>query len=278
MPAPSRAELRLGALAVSVRYDVDLRPESGGLVLLGDPVIAVSWLECRRALGGLDPSGDAGHERLARWLQALRRVGDLRDAGALVPRLRAVGLPVDHPLHPGLDWVQHRVLGGALDLGLGSVGLDPDAPDSVVLVPTRALDHCGLHPDRLWPAVAAHLEAMGALAATRAAADRRGQLRPMGGCDAITLLGAASLRRSLAGSAGGMTTAVVPMRTRGWTRLVLIDPLFGVAAAHATAAAERGFLRPLLITADEVALAPEVAGTDPVRAGMIRSHPAVRRS
>ena len=58
-----------------------------------------------------------------------------------------------------------------------------------------------------------------------------------------------------------MTGAVVPMLRRGWTRLSLVDPAFGPAAAAATAAAERGFPRPLLVTADELTQVPE--GGDP---------------
>ena len=97
----------------------------------------------------------------------------------------------------------------------------------------------------------------GALAAERVRRDPRGQLRPYGGCDAVTLLGARSLRAALAQDGGGLGAAVVPMRRRGWTRLALIDPAFGPAAAAATQAVDRGFARPLLVTADELALVPE---------------------
>ena len=48
-----------------------------------------------------------------------------------------------------------------------------------------------------------------------------------------------------------------PMRRRGWTRLALIDPAFGPAAAAATRVEERGFARPLLLTADELTQAAE---------------------
>jgi hypothetical protein len=54
-----------------------------------------------------------------------------------------------------------------------------------------------------------------------------------------------------------MGAAVVPMRRRGWTRLALIDPAFGPAAAAATHDEERGFRRPVLLTPDEITLAPE---------------------
>ena len=55
----------------------------------------------------------------------------------------------------------------------------------------------------------------------------------------------------------GMMFAVVPMRRRGWLDLSRIVPAFTAAAAGATAAEERGFPRPLLLTVDEVAMAPE---------------------
>lgn len=47
------------------------------------------------------------------------------------------------------------------------------------------------------------------------------------------------------------------MRRRGWTDLSLIDPAFGPAAAAATDPVDRGFPRPILITADEVTVVPE---------------------
>ena len=72
----------------------------------------------------------------------------------------------------------------------------------------------------------------------------------------MTLLGSRALRAGLAGPAGGLAGVVVPMRRRGWTRLGLVDPAFGPAAAAATAAAERGFPRPLLVTVDEVSMVP----------------------
>jgi hypothetical protein len=207
--------------------------------------------ECLRALAGYDPSGAAGRTRLTGWLRARRWCADLGPE-ALAASLRPVGLPLEHVLHPGLDWVRERVLGDALDLGLGALGLDPAEPESVVLVPTTALDAAGLDPELAWVGARERLEQMGALAAQRSQRDSKGILRPYGDCDVVTLLGARSLRCALAEAAGGMAGAVVPMRRRGWTRLSLIDPAFGPAAAAATEAAERGFDRPLLITAEEV--------------------------
>lgn len=241
---------------MSVLHDVDVEPAALGIVLSGSPSVWVPWGECRRALAGHDPESAVGRLRLTGWLQARRWAADAgRERVALA--LRPVGLPVEHVLHPGLDWVRERVLGDALDLGLGAVGLDPSDPDRVVLLPPPALDALNLDPDVVWTGARARLERLGAMAAERVRLDAQGRLRPFGDCDAVTLLGARSLRTALASDGGGLGAAVVPMRSRGWTRLALIDPAFGPAAAAATPAAERGFVRPLLLTADELTLVPE---------------------
>jgi hypothetical protein len=253
--APTEVELRRGVLAVSVLHDVDVEPSPLGAVLTGVPNVWISWAECRRALAGYDPE-TTGRRRLADWLQARRWAADLTSA-ELQDRLRPVGLPVDHVLHPGLDWVRVRVLGDALDLGLGAVGLDPADPDRVVLLPSPALDHAGLDQDHAWARVSTKLDDLGALAAERVKRDTKGQLRPLGDCDVVTLLGSRALRAALAGEAGGMAAAVVPMRRRGWTKLAMIDPAFGPAAAAATSEEERGFARPLLLTADELTVVSE---------------------
>ena len=251
--APDAVALRRAVLAVSVLDDIDAEPGPEGVVLPGEPRVEVPWHECRRVLAAHDPEGEPARARLCSWLRARRWAADVGPS-RLRELLRPVGLPVDHLLHPGLDWVRSRILGDALDLGLGAVGLDPADPDRVVLLPQPALDAAALDPDLCWPYAHAYLEDMGALAAELLARDARGQLRPVGDCDAVTLLGARRLRRALASAAGGMCPVVVPMRRRGWTRLALVDPAFGPAAAAATAEAERGFARPLLITVDEVTL------------------------
>lgn len=260
MDAPTPLQLRRGALAVSVLNDVDVEPAPLGVCLPGVPSVWVSWGECRRALAGHHPESDAGRSRLAAWLLARRWAADAVAQGGrerLVLALRPVGLPVDHLLHPGLDWVRVRVMGDALDLGLGGAGLDPHDPDRVVLLPQPALDAAGIDPGVVWPAAQAELERLGAVAAGRVAADPKGQLRPLGDCDVVTLLGARSLRTALAAAAGGMAGVVAPMRRRGWTRMALVDPAFGPAAAAATGAVDRGFTRPLLVTADELAVVAE---------------------
>lgn len=254
--APTAVELRRGVLAVSVLQDLDIEPASLGVVLVGDPSVWVSWGECRRALAGHHPETTRGHQRLGRWLLSRRWAADL-GGEQLRHRLRPVGLPVDHELHPGLDWVRRRILGDALDLGLGAVDLDPQDPDAVIPLPVPLLDSVGLDAEVEWLTAERYLQRMGALAAERLTRDARGQLRPIGDCDVVTLLGSDALRAALAEQAHGMGTVVVPMRQRGWSRLAMIDPAFGPAAAAATCTSERGFSRPLLVTADELTLAPE---------------------
>lgn len=254
MQAPDSLELRRLALAVSVLDDVDIVPLDDGVLLTGDVPVEVTWLELRRALGGADPADDLGRFRVRAWLRGRRIAADVH-VEHLRTQARPVGLPVDHPLHPGLDWVRQRVLGDALDLGFGFVGVGTD-PDEVVVVPQGALDAAGVDPTPWWPVARDYLERMGAVAAQRLAANP--VLRPIGDCDVVTLLASRTLREALCAHDGtGMRAAAVPMLRRGWLDLTRIDPAFTAAAAAATAPHERGFSRPLLLTADEVTLAPE---------------------
>ena len=256
MTPPTAVELRRGVLAVCVLDDLDIDPTPLGVTLPGSPSVWISWGECRRALAGHDPETPAGRQRLSRWLLARRWAADL-GREELHGRLRPAGLPVEHPLHPGLDWVRRRVLGGALDLGLGAVDLDPADPDRVVLLPQPLLDACAIDAESQWSSAEAYLDRMGALAAERVRLDRKGQLRPLGDCDVVTLLGSRALRLAIAAEAGGLGAVVVPMRRRGWTRLALIDPAFGASAAAATDPADRGFERALLVTPDELTMAAD---------------------
>jgi len=249
-------QLKRCALAVSVLLDVDLEPDERGIVVLGTPDVHVGWKECRRALAGADPESDAGRRLLARWLLRRRWLAD-HTYDDLAERARPVGLPVDHALHPGLDWVRERVMGDALDLGLGFVGIQPGQPDRVTLMPQTAIEASGLSDvaGAWWLRASNYLELMGERAAERFFRDRTEVLRPMGDCDVVTLLGSATFRNALAGAdACRMRAVVVPMRTRGWTEISRIDPAFGPAAAAATDEVDRGFERPLLVTPDEVTM------------------------
>jgi len=251
--------LRRAALVASLVRDIDLQPADDGVRLDGVPPIEVSWSECADVLGSVDPESPLGVGRIAGHLNARRRFGDLTAGRYAEPAVvtalaRPVGLPVGHELHPGSAWTLRSVLGDALDLGLGVLGLDRDRPDVVrPLGPTLARGS-GLDLDRWWDVAVERLERMGSIAAERWRRSPNAPLRPVGGCDVTTLLGSAALRGALAAANGGMCTCVVPMRQRGWTDLRKVDPAFAVAAAAAMPVQERGFLRPLLVTADEVAM------------------------
>jgi hypothetical protein len=252
--APDALALRRLALTVSVLDDVDMVPFDEGVTLTGDAPVAVSWRELRRALAGAPLESDLARMRVHAYLAGRRIVAE-RHSDELRELARPAGLPVGHPLHPGLDWVRHRVLGDAIDLGFGFVGVGAD-PDEVVIIPQGALEAAGLDPSPWWPVARDYLERMGAVAAHRLT--DQPILRPIGDCDVVTLLASRTLRVALCAADGtGMRAAAVPMRRRGWLDLSRIDPAFTVAAAAATSDADRGFSRPLLLTADEVTLAQQ---------------------
>lgn len=253
MPLPGHAALRLGALTVSVLYDVDLQPAEDGIVLTGPLPVTVSWAQCRQALAGHDPESDEGCRRLARWLVARRQIAHLAP-GELAERVRPVGLPRGHTLHPGPAWVRDNVLGDALDLGLGIARVDRGAAHDVTVVPPDIWTAAGIDPALWWPRARGYLDAMCLLAVQRRAQAPRDVLQPMGDCDVVTLLGAKAYRTTLAAKDGGMTAVAVPMRSRGWTDLRAVDPAFAVTAAALTAPEERGFAGPLLVTPDEVVM------------------------
>ena len=246
--------MRRAVLAVYVVHELDLLIDDEGVLLTDPTARRVRWDDLAAAVTGIDPESPLGRARVGAWLHGRRAVAD-HSVAVLAERARPVGLPVDHPLHPGPDWVCDRVLGGALDVGLGFLGVGSD-PDEVVVIPPGALAAEGINPAPWWPDALRYLEKMGVIAAGRLRQGAPGMLRPIGDCDVVTLLASRLLRRALCGPDGtGMCSAAVPMRRRGWLDLARIDPAFTAAAASATDLRDRGFSRPLLITADEVALA-----------------------
>jgi hypothetical protein len=254
---PDPPQLRRCALAVAVLHDIDVIPSTEGVVLPGPPQVLIRWMECRRALSGADPESDDGRVRVARWLTMRRWLAD-RPVEDLVERARPYGASVTSPLHPGLDWVRRRVLGDALDLGFGFVGIDPVDPERVVPVPHELLRASGIDPTTWWSTAVVYLEQMGAMATERMVRSPKAPLRPMGDCDVVTLLGSRTFRQAIVSDiSDGMRTVAVPMRSRGWLDLTRVDPAFSAAAARLTATEDRGFDRPLLVTRDEVVLARE---------------------
>jgi hypothetical protein len=259
-------ELRRDALAVSVLHDLDVAPDDDGIVLGGLPAVELSWEECERALDGARPDTDLARLRLSAWVLARRRLADLipvgetagavtaRDAG-LVQRARPIAVPVGHPCHPGPRWVVRRILGDAIEVGLGLRGLDPARPDAVLPVSPDLFSAAGLDDSGCWKRAMTYLDTMASIAVERWRRSPTSPLRPVGDCDVVTLLASPVYRSALAGARGGMCACVVPTRTRGWTELRRVDPAYAVAAAAATSDQDKGFDRPLLVTADEVGLA-----------------------
>lgn len=253
--------LRGCVLAVSVLEDLDIEPRERGLVLDGAPPVSVGWPAVRVAIGPHAPGSATARRRLADWLRLRRLVADLGADAATVLRqaARVVAVPPAHPCHPGRAWVLERPLGGALECGLGVIGLLDD-PDAVVPLPPGVVAAAEGTARRWWPAVREHAEGMGHLAVQRLRRDAgqaQAVLRPIGGVDVPSLLVAPALRRHLASEDGsGMRALAVPMRSRGWYDLARIDPAFVAAAWSATDEWERAYAVPLLVTADEVTLAP----------------------
>jgi hypothetical protein len=268
MGDPANVGLRRGVLAVSVLDDIDLVPDPDGIRLelpvdaaaLHDPDSgcdgSLSWAELAAAVGEVDPESEVGRVRLRDWLRLRRLFAELGSVAAWRAELAAVpvGLPADHPLHPGPDWVREPVLGGLIDLGIGLRGLVGADPDHVVVLHPELASRLGLETASWWPALRVRLEDMGDLTVARLRRDGLGVVAPMGGCDVVTLMGSRTLRAYLADSDGtGMRGVAVPMRTRGWFDLARIDPAFVSAAAAATDEVDRAFWTPLLVTRDEVA-------------------------
>jgi hypothetical protein len=272
--------LRRAVLAVSVLDDIDVSPRDRGIVLdgpAGTPPIRLSWRVVAAAHGPGPIGGAAGHRRLSVCLQLHRLVGERGPDAADMLRqaARLLALPHDHAIHPGARWVRQRPIGGALHVGVGVVGLLAD-PDEVVPLPPSVASAAGADLGAWWPHLVAHADGMGHLAVNRlrrdhhhrttlrgsAATSSQEVLRPVGGVDVLSLLTTRSIREYLAASDGsGMRAMAVPMRSRGWYDLARIDPAFVAAAWSATDEWDRGLRRPLLVTADEVALGPEGGST-----------------
>lgn len=247
MPGESDTTLRQLALAVAVLEDIDLLPDPAGVTLPGPVPVVVPWAEVAAAAAPypIDPGSAEARCRLAQRLRVRRSAAELGPR-RLLEAVRPLGVPLDSPRHPGPGWARASVLGGAIEVGPGLAPC-PDRPADVVPLPPGVADGA-------WSTAVDYLHRMGELAVDRLRRDPH-LLRPMGGCDVVTLLASAQVRRALAVANHGICTLAAPMRDRGWTRLSQIDPAFVPAAYAATDLGMRGFPRPLLITADEVTMA-----------------------
>jgi hypothetical protein len=254
---PSTA-LRRAVLAFSLREPgplADLVLRDSGITRPGGAV--VRW---RELIDGCGPDGPGLVRRVARWLRLRHRLSVLALAGPdpLLAAVRPLALPIGHAVHPGPCWPVREVLGGSLELGLGLAGVDDDgrrADGRVGVLPLDLACAAGADPDALVAQAERYLADMALLAAERLLRSPATPLRPLGDCDVVTLLAAPAFRTAIVRDAPGVVglrSAAVPVRRRGWLDLGRVDPAFALTAASLTDEPERGFLRPLLITADEV--------------------------
>ncbi len=273
--------LRQAVLAVSVLEDVDLTPHRDGVLLDGLRPALVPWADVEEAIGPHAALGPVAHRRLSDCLRLHRLVADLGPMApdVLSPAVRLLALPPDHSSHPGPGWVRARTMGGALDRGIGLLGV-LDGLDDVTALPASVARVLGSGVLEWWRTAVSHADEMGSLCVSRLQRDHRSKphpgicatqnqlvLRPVGGVDVPTLLTTPALRTYLASSDGsGMRAVAAPVRSRGWYDLARIDPAFVQAAWAATDEGNRGLRRPLLVTVDEVVLAP--AGGNMVAASL----------
>ncbi len=237
--------------------------------------LCVPWGELVLAAGETsdDLPAESLQRRVARWMrlrlhiEALFGTADSRDAAhsKVLSLVRPRGVPVGHPAHPGAAWPRARVLGGALDVGFALRGLDDDGrpdPERSGLLPHGVLSAAGIDVASACARADRYLADMAELAAERLLRDTSAVLRPLGDADIPTLLASQRFREVLL-DGQGMRSAAIPTLRRGWLDLGRLDPAFVPAAAALTDPDERGFPRPVLITADEVTLVR--AGGDIVR-------------
>ena len=258
--------LRRCVLAAALIDDVDVFPEADhacGLILRDVPVahgrrhppVPLTWAQVADATTGQDADSPEARRQLTRWLHLVWWLAEL-PAEMLQDGARLVGLPPGHVHHPGERWAVARVLGGAVDLGLGLAGLDPACADEVVVVPPSAMRAAGVNPQPWLEPAGERLARLSELAAQRRAREPMSPVRPYGDADVLTLLAGRALRAQLASCEGdGLALVAAPTRTRAWTRLSSIDPAYIPLAYRAVAPELRGFPAALLVTEDEVVLA-----------------------
>lgn len=272
-PFRASSALRRDVLAVSLLDRgclAELEITDAGVHRMVDsaPTLTVVWGELLLAAG--DPAEESPdsvrRRRIARWLRLRIALHELLDspavldrtiaAAAVVSRIRPRALPHDHAAHPGPGWGHRGVLGGALDVGLAIRGFDDDGrddPDGVGLLPTGVLAAARVDIGAAVSRAERYLDDMAELASTRIRRDPSSVLRPLGDADVLTLLAARSFRTALL-DGQGMRSAAVPVRNRGWLDLSRLDPAFAISAALLTEPDDRGFVRPILVTVDEVTL------------------------
>lgn len=292
MPELELRQLRQLAFEVSVLADRDFLADDQGVQVQVRPpatpeastapvTLTLTWELAAQTLAELAPdtSPTVLRQHLLRVITDVDTLATIT-AEELHKRARPYALPRHSPMHLGRLWVHHQVMGGALDVGLAfalpphlppesnaDLTTDPDdmGHSELHLYSPFALQALGYDQQTWWPHAQRYLDVMGNTAATklrtlRSSATRssttgrpQAVLRPSGDADVVTLLASRAYRLGLAEhDHSGLCAVAVPMRRRGWIDLSQLDPAFIPTAYELTEVAERGFPRPLLVTADEV--------------------------
>jgi len=268
MDGTAPLQLRREVLAVMLLDDgvlanLDL-DDDGVYAPPGDADVFMDWAELATAADAdtAMQSPPAIRRRIARWMrlrimlaQWAATLGD-EYAQHVTSRVRPRALPADHGLHPGTSWVIDRPLGGSTHFGLALRGYTDDGiPDSECagLLPARLLDYAKVPSQPAISRAKQYVHDMAELAVDRHRHDPSAVMRSLGDADVPTLLTSPLYRHTVL-DGQGMRSAAVPIRHRGWLDLGRLDPAFAVSAAELTDPDDRGYTRPILITADEITM------------------------
>jgi hypothetical protein len=279
-----RAVLAVTLLDTGSLADIEVRDAGVLLPRPGCRPLVVPWDDIACAAGQRPTQRPEAEirRRVARWLRLRLAVDELLSVESLdrpgsdrvLALVRPRALPVAHAVHPGSSWPRRRVLGGALDVGLAMRGYDDDGrpdPQGVGPLPAGVLVAAGVDVAEATDRAERYLEDMAEFASERRRRDPLALLRPLGDADVVTLLASPRFRAAVV-DGQGMRSAAIPTLRRGWLDLGRLDPAFAPAAAALTDADQRGFPRPVLLTADEVTLVRD--GGDVVRQSLSDPAPA----
>ena len=248
MRAPDSLELRRLALAVSVLDDVDIVPLDDGVLLTGDTAGRGQLAGAAPRAGRRRPRGRARPGPGPRLAARPPDRGDRapRPPAGAGPAGRPAGRPPDAP-RPRLGAAPGARRRARPRLRLRRRRQRPRRGRRHPAGRTRRRRH---RPDALVAGGPRLPRADGRLAAERTGGQPRSCARSATAtssrCSGRAIAARGTVRRR---TAPGMRAAAVPMRRRGWLDLTRIDPAFTAAAAAATTREERGFARPVLLTA-----------------------------
>ena len=268
MHTPIPMQLRREVLAVMLLDDsglADLDLDDDGVHARADSSsVFMSWpeLEVAANLHSISDTAHSIRRHIARWMRLRIHLSDcaatLGDSYAnhVVTRVRPRALPADHALHPGSSWLVTRVLGGSTHSGLALRGFNDDGladSESAGLLPIKLLEYAAVPTEPAVTRAYQYVHDMAELAVDRHRHDPSAVMRSLGDADVPTLLTSPLYRHTVL-DGQGMRSAAIPSRHRGWLDLGRLDPAFAVSAAALTDPDERGYTRPILITADEITM------------------------